>query len=119
MRTIPLDRLVTAEAAARLLAFRAEVTRALPGAVREVVLFGSRARGDAAPESDYDVAVLLAGDLAQDRGVRGILSDAAFEHGIQGFDIAPVALPADTFAQGRVPATELAQRIAAEGVPVR
>ena len=39
--------------------FRCELT-AIYGARRErVVLFGSRARGDAAPDSDYDVAVFL------------------------------------------------------------
>jgi predicted nucleotidyltransferase len=30
-------------------------------AVRRVILFGSRARGDARPDSDYDVLVLVSG----------------------------------------------------------
>ena len=33
--------------------------RALASRVREIVLFGSRARGDAAPDSDYDVLVVV------------------------------------------------------------
>ena len=33
--------------------------RALTSRVREIVLFGSRARGDAAPGSDYDVLVVV------------------------------------------------------------
>jgi uncharacterized protein len=30
-----------------------------PGKIERVVLFGSRARGDARPDSDYDIAVFL------------------------------------------------------------
>lgn len=51
---------------ARLAAFRREVEAALPGRVRAVILFGSRARGDAAPDSGWDVAVFVAG-LAKER----------------------------------------------------
>ena len=39
--------------------FRAAVTEIYRGRVARVVLFGSRARGDAGPDSDYDVAVFL------------------------------------------------------------
>jgi uncharacterized protein len=39
--------------------FRAAVTEIYGDRVARVVLFGSRARGDAGPESDYDVAVFL------------------------------------------------------------
>jgi predicted nucleotidyltransferase len=40
------------------------------GNIERVVLFGSRARGDARPDSDYDVAVFLndAGELWDDLG---------------------------------------------------
>ena len=31
--------------------------------LHDLVLFGSRARGDAAPDSDYDVLVVLTGDV--------------------------------------------------------
>jgi predicted nucleotidyltransferase len=118
MRTVPLDQVVAPDAAARLLAFRAEVMRALPGAVRDVVLFGSRARGDARPDSDYDVAVLLEGNLADEREVRYYLSDTALEYGLLGFDVSPIALSAEDICAA-VPPTELATRIALEGVPVR
>ncbi|HEY8033177.1 MAG TPA: nucleotidyltransferase domain-containing protein [Methylocella sp.] len=39
--------------------FRAAVDQIYGDRVARVVLFGSRARGDAQPESDYDVAVFL------------------------------------------------------------
>jgi predicted nucleotidyltransferase len=39
--------------------FRAAVTELYGGRLARVVLFGSRARGDAGPDSDYDVAVFL------------------------------------------------------------
>ena len=39
--------------------FRAAVDALYGDRVERVVLFGSRARGDARPDSDYDVAVFL------------------------------------------------------------
>jgi predicted nucleotidyltransferase len=39
--------------------FRAAVAAIYGEQVERVVLFGSRARGDAAPDSDYDIAVFL------------------------------------------------------------
>ena len=39
--------------------FRAALDAAYGDRLSRVVLFGSRARGDARPESDYDVAVFL------------------------------------------------------------
>jgi predicted nucleotidyltransferase len=39
--------------------FRRELTATYGARLERVVLFGSRARGDAAPDSDYDVAVFL------------------------------------------------------------
>ena len=39
--------------------FHAAVLEAYGNRIERVVLFGSRARGDASPDSDYDVAVFL------------------------------------------------------------
>ena len=41
--------------------FRAALTEIYGDRLERVVLFGSRARGDAQPDSDYDVAVFLNG----------------------------------------------------------
>src|SRR5277367_6343264 len=39
--------------------FRAELENVYGDKIERVILFGSRARGDARPDSDYDVAVFL------------------------------------------------------------
>ncbi len=39
--------------------FRAAVTEIYGDRLERVVLFGSRARGDSGPDSDYDIAVFL------------------------------------------------------------
>jgi predicted nucleotidyltransferase len=39
--------------------FRGEVEKLFPGRVEQVILYGSRARGEAGPQSDYDLAVVL------------------------------------------------------------
>jgi predicted nucleotidyltransferase len=41
--------------------FRAAVDKTYGTQLERVVLFGSRARGDARPDSDYDIAVFLHG----------------------------------------------------------
>jgi predicted nucleotidyltransferase len=48
--------------------FRAAVTEIYSDRVERVVLFGSRARGDAKPNSDYDIAVFIkdAGSFGDD-----------------------------------------------------
>jgi uncharacterized protein len=118
MQTKTIEQLLLPkDAAVRLVAFRDAVARALPGAVEGVVLFGSRARGDASPDSDYDVAVVLK-DLSLSRDVRRRLADAAWEHVVEGYAIVPIALTADEFAADCPTRTELATRIAAEGVRV-
>jgi|SRR5580658_11103432 predicted nucleotidyltransferase len=119
MQTRDINQIVSPDAAARLLAFRHAVSVALPGAVHDVVLFGSRARGDARPDSDYDVAVLLADDLAEDRSVRSRLADVAWEHVVEGNIIQAIALPIDAFSGSSATRDELSTRIAAEGISVR
>jgi predicted nucleotidyltransferase len=89
-----LKTVVTDRAAAHLRAFRREAERALPGKIASVVLFGSRARGDARRDSDYDIAVLIR-TLGDRRAIDHTLADVAYPHILAGFHIRPVAIPAD------------------------
>lgn len=57
------------------------VLRFDPGA--EVILFGSRARGDARPDSDWDILVLTSDGLAEDTGeaMRNAVYDIEIDEG--------------------------------------
>lgn len=56
---ILFDMTITAASDPVLTRFRTAVTEMYGDRLERVVLFGSRARGDAQPDSDYDVAVFL------------------------------------------------------------
>ena len=102
-------------ATTRLRAFRRDVQQALPGKVTQVVLFGSRARGDARPDSDYDVAVFVR-NLHDRRSVDHTLADTAYRHILAGVHIRPVAVPADYLDSH--PRDPLAMDIARDGIVV-
>lgn len=102
------------EALDHLLAFKREVEDALPGQVAGVALFGSRARGDAEEDSDYDVAVFLR-DLSDRPELLGLLSDIAYPHMLDGIYISAIGLPHD-YLHGPGGRTALAEDIAREGI---
>jgi uncharacterized protein len=114
MRTA--DEVLPRAAASRLAEYKRAVESAVPG-VQKLILFGSRARGQAREDSDYDVAVVVR-DLVDRRHVRRILSDLAYDHILDGFFIRPIPLPPDYLdPPGRRP-TELAEDIIRDGVEV-
>ncbi|MFC7332594.1 nucleotidyltransferase domain-containing protein [Rhodocista pekingensis] len=102
------------ERVADLMAFRRAAEAALPGRVAGVVLFGSRARGDADADSDYDVAVFIRG-LDRPWDVIDVLSDLTYDKMLEGIDIRPVPLRDPPDPGGR---RELLANIARDGVPV-
>jgi hypothetical protein len=110
-----LTRVVTDKAAVHLRAFRREAEGALPGKIAGVVLFGSRARGNARRDSDYDVAVLIRG-LDDRRSIDHTLADMAYPHILAGFHIRPVAIPADFLASS--PRNRFAMELLRDGVLV-
>ncbi len=105
-----------ADQAAQMLAYKAELEREMPGRIARVVLFGSRARGDAQPDSDYDVAVFVR-DLGNRRAVLATLSDTAYEYVLRGVQIRPVPFAAAEL--DAPPRSELAENIAHDGVVVQ
>lgn len=72
--------------------FKQRAQAALPGRVSGVVLFGSRARGEALEESDWDVAVFLSGEPGAVE--RRALSDIAYDLVVEtGHYIQHIPLP--------------------------
>ena len=73
--------------------FKRRAEHALPGRVAKVVLYGSRARGEARRGSDWDIAVFLKGRVAASDAtvLSHIGSDLFFDC---GWNIHPVTLPA-------------------------
>lgn len=110
-----LDDVVSSNAAEHLRAFRHDVEKLLPDRVSSIILFGSRARGDAKRDSDYDVAVFV--DDLSDRGpVDRILADAAYPHVLAGTGIRPVSVPG---AYLKTPSHNLlALQIAVDGIQI-
>jgi hypothetical protein len=79
-----------------------------------VVLFGSRARGDADPDSDMDVLVVvddLTGELED--YISECAWQAGFEHGIV---LVPVVFSGDEWENGPERYSLLAQAIGLEGI---
>lgn len=91
----------------------AALVRSACGAA-QIWAFGSRARGDAAPESDLDVCVVLEGlDEAIDRKVMRIAWEVGFQNSIV---LSTVTYSRDEFARGPCAASPLVRTILREGV---
>ncbi|HEV7228731.1 nucleotidyltransferase domain-containing protein [Brevundimonas sp.] len=94
-----LDERVRPKAAKHLRQFSREVNGRFPGQVSKILLFGSRARGDAKSKSDYDVAVVMTA-IDDRRAVDHQLADLAYPHILAGVHIRPMSVPASALDGG-------------------
>jgi uncharacterized protein len=79
--------------------FKREVKKVLGDRLDRVVLFGSRSRGDAAPDSDFDVLVTVQNLQERDRKrVFEIAADLSLEHDTV---LAVLVVPANDFTEDR------------------
>ena len=82
--------------------------------VHRVEVFGSRARGDADPDSDMDVLVVV-NDISPE--LEDYISECAWEAGFErGIVIVPVVFTRDEWENGPERYSLLAEAIRAEGV---
>ena len=82
-----------------------------------LILFGSRARGDAEPLSDLDVIVILEGTVSD--ADRDYVSECAWEAGFDsGIVVVPVVFSRQEWETGPESRSLLVQTVKAEGVPV-
>ena len=85
--------------------------------IHSITLFGSRARGDADPDSDMDVAVVINGPV--DDETRDYISDCAWQAGFEhGIVVVPVVFAKDEWEKGPERYSLLAKALATEGLPV-
>lgn len=83
----------------------------------QMYLFGSRARGDADPDSDMDVLVVVDGTVTEEleEHVRYVAWEVGLERGVL---IAPVVFSRDEWENGIERYSLLALAVECEGVPV-
>ena len=92
--------------------FRAAVNEIYGNRVERVVLFGSRARGDGQPDSDYDVAVFLRDmpdRMAELNRLAGVATDILYS---EGSFIHAMPYPAGSYNER----TPLMHEIRADGI---
>jgi predicted nucleotidyltransferase len=95
-----------------LLAFASSVRAEFGERVRDVRLFGSRARGEGHEDSDLDVLVLLS---AMTRSERRSVQDAAYDAGeTHHLIVSPLVADADAWRRD----LPIAQAILRDGVPL-
>ena len=112
MTSLGTSHLLPADATLAVEAARA-LRSALP--VEQLVVFGSRARGDAEVDSDLDLLVLLKGERSADatRQVWEVLWDVQMKSHVS---LSPLVVSADQWRHGPYQATLLKQEVERDGV---
>ena len=82
----------------------------------QLIFYGSRARGDASPDSDLDILVIL-DDKNSD--MEGYVSDCAWEAGFEhGIVVVPVVVTRDEWENGPEHHSLFALAVQKEGIPL-
>jgi DNA polymerase sigma len=83
--------------------------------LHKLILFGSRARGDADPYSDMDVVIIV--DGTADQAIRDYISHCAWEAGFQqGIVVVPVVFTRDEWENGPERHSLLVQAVKTDGI---
>ncbi|GAB4116091.1 MAG: hypothetical protein OHK0013_49980 [Sandaracinaceae bacterium] len=98
--------------------FRATLVARFGARLRELVLFGSRARGVAHEESDLDVLVVIDDLTASERREIAELAYDAGQDGDELVSISPLMLSTEAAADMRSRSRRIMQEIARDGVPL-
>jgi predicted nucleotidyltransferase len=84
--------------------------------VLEIKVFGSRARGDASPESDLDVLVVVD---HLDHSIKRYISDCAWEAGFpEDVIVMPIAISLDTLKNSPMRESVFIKNVYREGIAV-
>lgn len=96
--------------------FYRELERALPGRVQRLILYGSKARGDAHPESDVDLLVVVDSRTQEVEETILDLTARPWEEGVY-LEVLEMT-PADLAAQCAL-GTPFIRNVAEEGIPLK
>jgi uncharacterized protein len=85
--------------------------------VHQMIVFGSRARGDAEEESDLDVLVIV--NEPETRRISELISECAWETCFgSGIILSPLMMSRDRWENGPERSSLLASAVREEGIPV-
>ena len=97
--------------------FKRRLLAELPGQVKDIILFGSKARGDAHPGSDIDLLVIVERRTPE---VDDIISDlTADTHLEKRIDISALDFTSDEIAEWSAIGTPLMRNVADEGIVLK